>query len=134
VKEYEIEVRLVDDDARAHSDLGTALLAQNELVRATRELERAVQLDPNRATFKSNLGYALQIQGRINDAIAQYRAALKIDPKLSSAWINLATALSRDPKTRKEAREALEKARQIDPTDPRVKANLEELDQLESNK
>jgi len=30
-----------------------------------------------------------------------------------------------------DARDALEKARAIDPTDPRVKANLEELDALE---
>jgi Flp pilus assembly protein TadD len=133
IAEYETEVRLADADARAHSDLGTALLAQNEHVRATRELERAVELDPKRATFRSNLGYALQIQGKLGDAIAQYEQATKLDPKLASAWINLATALARDPKTRREARAALEKARQIDPSDPRVKANLEELDALDAN-
>jgi hypothetical protein len=54
-----------------------------------------------------------------------------MDPKLSSAWINLATALSRDPKTRGEARQALKTAAGLDPSDPRVKANLEELDALE---
>jgi len=97
------------------------------------ELERAIALDPQRATFRSNLGYALQIQGKRTDAIAQYREALRLDPKLASAWINLATALAQDPKTRAEARSALEKARAIDPTDPRVKANLEELDALEKS-
>jgi hypothetical protein len=39
--------------------------------------------------------------------------------------------LSRDPKTRGEARQALKTAGNIDPSDPRVKANLEELDALE---
>ena len=115
----------------AHSDLGTALLAQNEIPRAVRELERAIALDPARATFRSNLGYALQIEGKLADAIAQYRESIRLDPKLASAWINLATALARDPKTRKEARAALEKAKALDPTDPRVKANLDELDALE---
>ncbi|HSO40109.1 MAG TPA: tetratricopeptide repeat protein [Labilithrix sp.] len=131
IKEYEIEVRLVPDDPRAHSDLGTALLAQSDFARAIPELQRAIQLDPKRATFRSNLGYALQLSGKIGEAIAEYREALKLDPKLSSAWINLATALSRDPKTRGEARQALKTAAGLDPSDPRVKANLEELDALE---
>jgi cytochrome c-type biogenesis protein CcmH/NrfG len=65
------------------------------------------------------------------EAIAEYEAALRLDPQLSSAWINLATILARDPKTRAEARAALETAKKIDPSDPRVKANLEELDALE---
>lgn len=131
IKEYEIEVRLVPDDARAHSDLGTALLAQSDFTRAVPELRRAIQLDGTRATFHSNLGYALQLSGKLTDAVAEYRTAIKMDPKLSSAWINLATALSRDPKTRGEARQALKTAAGIDPSDPRVKANLEELDALE---
>ena len=134
IKEYEVQARLSDGEARAHSDLGTALLADNDISRAVKELERAIALDPKRATFHSNLGYALQIQGKRSEAVAEYRDALKLDDKLASAWINLATALARDPKSRVEARAALEKARAIDPTDPRVKANLEELDDLEKGK
>ncbi len=131
IKEYEVQARLAPDDARAHSDLGTALLAQSDFARAIPELKKAIQLDPKRATFHSNLGYALQLEGKVSEAIAEYREAIKIDPKLASAWINLATALSRDPKTRAEARQALKTAEKLDPSDPRVKANLEELDSLE---
>lgn len=131
IKEYEIEVRITPDDARAHSDLGTALLAQSDFTRAVPELRKAIQLDPKRATFRSNLGYALQLSGKVSEAITEYREALKLDPKLASAWINLATALARDPKTRGEARQALKTAANLDPSDPRVKANLEELDALE---
>jgi Flp pilus assembly protein TadD len=131
IAEYEVCVRLTPEDARARSDLGTALLAQNDFRRAIPELERAVALDPKRATFRSNLGYALQLSGKREDAIREYREAIRLDASLASAWINLATALSKDPKTRAEARQALKKAEQLDPTDPRVKANLEELDALE---
>lgn len=131
IKEYEVEVELVPEDARAHSDLGTALLAESDFVRAVPELRRAIELEPKRATFRSNLGYALQLQGKLTEAIAEYREAIRLDPKLSSAWINLATALSRSPATRAEARRALATAASLDPTDPRVKANLEELDALE---
>ena len=131
IKEYEVQVLLAPEDARAHSDLGTALLASQEMTRAEAELRRAIALDPQRATFRSNLGYALQLQGKLREAVTEYREALRLDPKLVSAWVNLATALSRDPATRAEARRALESAKKLDPTDPRVKANLEELDALE---
>jgi cytochrome c-type biogenesis protein CcmH/NrfG len=65
------------------------------------------------------------------EAVAEYKEALRLDPQLGSAWINLATLLARDPATRPDARAALEAAKKIDPTDPRVKANLDELDALE---
>jgi tetratricopeptide (TPR) repeat protein len=131
IAEYDLQARLADGDARAHADLGAALLGTNELERAVRELTRAVSLDARRATYHSNLGYALQLQGKMSEAIAQYREALRLDDKLVSAWVNLATALARSPKTRTEARTALERARSIAPGDPNVKANLEELDALE---
>jgi Flp pilus assembly protein TadD len=131
IPEYEIEVRLADTEPRAHSDLGTALLASNDLTRGVTELRRAVALDPHRATFHSNLGYALQLGNKKDEAIAEYREALRLDPKLVSALVNLATVLARDPKTRAEARNSLEQAKKIAPDDPRVKANMEELDALE---
>jgi tetratricopeptide (TPR) repeat protein len=127
VVEYEIEVSLADGDARAHSDLGTALLAQNDGARAVSELRRAIAIEPGRATFHSNLGYALQLMGKVDQAIAEYNLALKLDDKLVSAWINLATALAKNPSTRRDARAALERAKKIDPSDPRVKPNLDEL-------
>jgi tetratricopeptide (TPR) repeat protein len=131
IAEYETRVRMDDGDARAHSDLGTALLATQDLERAVSELERAVQLDPQRAAFHSNLGYALQQEGRADRALAEYHEALRLDPKLASAWINLATVLARNPRTRADARAALLQARALSPDDPRVKANLEELDALD---
>ena len=131
IEEYELAARMDDGDARAHSDLGTALLADNQLERAVSELERAIAIDPKRATFRSNMGYAQQLLGKREKAIEHYREAIKLDDKLASAWINLATALAQEPKTRGEARAALQRARAIDPTDPRVIANMKELDDLE---
>ncbi len=134
VREFETQARLADGDARAHSDLGAALLQTNAMPRAIAELERAVHLDGTRASYLTNLGYAYQLSGRRADAIAKYREALHIDDKFASAWINLATALAKDPKTWPEARAALMTAKKIDPNDPRVKANLDELDDLEKSK
>ena len=82
-------------------------------------------------SFHSNLGYALQLSSQRELAIAEYRKAIELDPKLVSAWVNLATILARDPATRTQARAALMTAKRLDPQDPRVKANLDELDALE---
>lgn len=131
IREYALQARLADDDPRAHSDYGMALVAKSDFPNALREFERAIALDPKRATFRSNHGYALQLEGKLKEAIAEYREAIRLDATLASAWINLATALARDPKTRAEARSALEKAKKLDPSDPRVKANLDELNELE---
>jgi Flp pilus assembly protein TadD len=133
VAEYEVQVALADGDARAHSDLGTALLAQNEIERGMVELRKALTLDPKRATFHSNLGYALQLKNLYKEATAEFEAAIALDGKLISAWINLGIVLSKDPKTRKRARDALLTAKRLDPTDPRVSVNLEELDALDRN-
>jgi Flp pilus assembly protein TadD len=93
-------------------------------------LIKAVALDPKRAAFRSNLGYALQQKRDLTGAIVQYKEAVELDEKLASAWINLGTALAQMGKY-KEAREALGRAKKIDPSDPRVKANLDELNDLE---
>lgn len=131
IAEYEAHVRIDDSDARSHSDLGTALLGTQDLERALSELERAVHLEPTRPAFHSNFGFALQQSGQIDRAISEYREALRLDPNLVSAWINLGIALSRSPRSRAEARAAFDRARSLSPDDPRVKANLEELDAVQ---
>ena len=131
VKEFELQARLADADARVHADLGAALLFVPDLPRATRELERAVQIDPSRASYHTTLGTAYKQSGKNADALREYKEALKRDPKFVSALIGLATVLALDPKTRAEARAALKSAKAIDPTDPRIDANLQELDELE---
>jgi Flp pilus assembly protein TadD len=128
---YRNQVILADTDPKAHSDLAVALLSTGDLEGGILSLKKAIELDPKRATFRSNLGYALQQKGDAAGALASYMEATKLDPKLGSAWINLATLLSKDPKTRAKAREALETARKLDPSDPRVQANLDELSELE---
>jgi Flp pilus assembly protein TadD len=131
---YQSAALLAPSDSRVHSDFGTALLASDQVDKAIKELREAVRLDSKRATYRSNLGYALQRKGLIAEAQAEYEASIRLDPKLVSAWINLATLLAQTPATRKRARSCLETAAKLDPTDPRVKPNLEELDDLERTK
>jgi Flp pilus assembly protein TadD len=130
---YERAVALAPHDPRAHGDLGTAHLAANRADRALPHLERAVTLAPERATYLSNLGYAHQLKGDLDRAIAIYKQAIAKDERLGSAWINLGTALAKQGKYA-EAEQALKKALKLDPTDPRAKANLQELQEQRAQK
>ena len=120
LRAYELASRIAPGD----------LLADNQIDRAISVLQRAIKLDPKRAALHSNLGYALQQKRDLHGAILAYRAAIEQDDKLVSAWVNLATALvlSGD---RPGAHKALERAEKLDPTDPRVRANIDELRDLE---
>ena len=105
-------------------------LANNRPDRALPHLLRATALAPDRATFLTNLGYAYQKQGQLDKAVESQRRALAIDPKLGSAWINLGNALA-ELGQYAAAREALLRAESLDASDPRPKASLRDLAELE---
>ena len=131
LREYSTSLSIDPGDAKTWSDYGSTLLSNGSLEKGISAIEKAISIDPKRASFHNNLGYALQTIGKRGEALVAYRRALSIDETLVGAWINLATLLARDPKTRKEARAALERAKKLDASDPRIAANLEELTALE---
>ena len=95
------------------------------------ELTRATELDSARATYRSNLAHALEIAGKLEEARASAKRATELDPKLGAAWINAGTIAAKQ-KRYADARAAFQRASALDPTDPRPKANLEELEALEA--
>jgi Flp pilus assembly protein TadD len=133
IVEYDVQVLLAENSAQAHSDLGTAWLAAARADRALPSLRRAIVLDSSRASYHSNLGYAQTLLGDTAAARIALDRAIALDPKLVSAWLNLGVLLAKQPSTRAEARAALNKAKALAPSDPRVTANLEDLDELENS-
>lgn len=131
VRAFERAVQLAPLDARIQNQLGTALLTVGETDRGRTCLQAAVTRDPRRATYRSNLGYAWAQGGDLDRAIVIYREALALDERLVSAWINLGNALAKQRKFR-EAHAAYDKALAFDPSDPRVKAVIEELRSIEA--
>ena len=122
---------LAPDDPRTHGDLGAALLADGQIDRALPHLLRAAELAPTRATFLTNLGYASQRRGELERAEETQRRALALDPTLGSAWINLGNTLA-ERGDYAAAAAALRRAEALDPSDPRPKASLRDLAELEA--
>lgn len=85
-------------NARAHNNLGDALMRRGRLDEARLQFEKAEALRPGYADAVANLSAALGALGRHEDALATSRRALALDreggPMASSAAHNMGIALS----------------------------------------
>jgi len=74
----------------AHIDLGIAHARRDDLERAQRSLERALELEPNHPVAHNELGIVHRRAGRFAEARRSYEAALAIHPGFHYARKNLA--------------------------------------------
>jgi tetratricopeptide (TPR) repeat protein len=86
-------IRLRNDNAWYHCNLGNALMAPGRFDEAIAHYERALIVSPGHVNAHSNLGVALVQQGRIDDAVGHYMQVLAIKPDHAEAHNNLGVAL-----------------------------------------
>jgi tetratricopeptide (TPR) repeat protein len=67
-------------NARAHGNLGKALLITGELELAKEHLRTAIAMKPHYAKAHSNLGVALSLEGKVPEALEQFSLALRDAP------------------------------------------------------
>lgn len=77
----------------AQSNLGMALLGENQPAAAAARFQEALRLRPVYPLAEDNLGNALLLLGRRPEAEAWFRAALRQDPNFAEAHNNLGYAL-----------------------------------------
>lgn len=87
-------IALKEDVPDFHSNLGLALLGDDDPGGAEESFQRALSLDPRRAAFHHNLGQAFDAQGRDVDAMAAWGEALNRDPDFAPSLNNLGGALA----------------------------------------
>jgi tetratricopeptide (TPR) repeat protein len=73
--------------------LGVAYFTGNKLDEATKNLARAVELDPKFAPAIAYMGMTYDAQGQYQEAISHYERALSIDDRLAAAHYLAANAL-----------------------------------------
>jgi protein O-mannosyl-transferase len=109
-------VQAVPDDARAHMNLGNALLQiPDRIPEAIAEYEAALRIYANYAQAHNNLGDALLQTGRRQDAMAEYQAAVRSDPNNAQAHSNLGSLLAQIPDRAPEAVAQLRTALRLQP-------------------
>lgn len=96
---FEHALRVTDENALAHINLGVAYLNRGRLDEAERELSEAIRIHPGAAEAHAALAGVRADQGRNEEALELYRAALRLDPGSSSTHRELANLLlkSGDP-------------------------------------
>ena len=94
VTHFRESLRLNDESAPTHYNLGLALSMLRQYADATREFEAAVRLDPDHAEAQNNLGAMLHVAGRLDEAATHYRRALELRPDNVQARANLGRLLT----------------------------------------
>ncbi|WP_458524436.1 type IV pilus biogenesis/stability protein PilW [Onishia taeanensis] len=89
-----------DGSAEAYTRLGTAYLERNNLPRATRALNRALEIDSDDAAALQAMAMIFQRQGETTLADEYFRRALDADPDLTRARNNFAAFLYAQGRTR----------------------------------
>src|SRR5213080_2038420 len=107
----------------AHSNLGSALIAQGKPAEASEHFREALRINPNDADAHTNLGMALARQGKLVAAIEHYQQVLQIKPDSADAHNNWGAALAQQGKL-VEAIEHYQRALQMRPDYADAHTNL----------
>src|SRR5712671_708085 len=93
VAAFEAALKLEDQNWEAHYNLALALLRKGDRVRATRELQTAIQQKRDSVSSHFALGTVFEDDKKLGNAEEQFRAALKIDPHFAPGAIKLSEVL-----------------------------------------
>lgn len=99
--------------------LAMALDKAGDSVNERAALEQAIQIDPNMAEAQNQLGYLASRAGETASAEEHFRLAVRASPGYAKAWVNLAATLYLESKW-PEARQAVDRALQLDPGNPKA--------------
>jgi tetratricopeptide (TPR) repeat protein len=120
------EAPLQTTAVRARVLLGRAFLARGDSAHAIGELQQARSMDPTDLEALGVLSDALLAAQQFEQAAGGYRVYLMHRPGDIAATLNLGIALATLGQTR-DAAAAFERARELDPRDPRAAKNLAAL-------
>jgi hypothetical protein len=121
---YTFELHRNPQDAKAHAELGKALLALGRTKEARQHLEQALAIMPGQADAHYHLGLMLEDQHDLAAAQGQYEAALSANPELYQAHNNLGLLLMQQGRLA-EAKEHFLEVIRIHPEDTIARFNLD---------
>jgi tetratricopeptide (TPR) repeat protein len=95
------------NNARAHTNIGLALIQEGKIPEGMTALNRALELDPTNANAHNGYGIAFAKLGRIDEALEAFNEALRIRWRFAEARFNLGKAFA----ARGQLEEAVEQYR-----------------------
>lgn len=120
IKSYKEAIKLKEDYADAHYNLGDAYFQLNQFKEAIDAYKKAIRYQPNLPTAYNNMGTAYYKLGEHKKAIAAYKESIRLDPKSTLTYYNLAaTYLDRD-----DEKAALDQYKILKTADPELAKKL----------
>lgn len=123
IRYYEAALRIDDQVAKTHLNLGHAFARQRRWDEATAQYERAAELDPANPKPWFGLGYVCAQTGRIDRAIDDYARAAKLDRNFLEANVEAGNLLMTQSRFG-EAERFYSEAVRIAPSDATLHNNL----------
>lgn len=127
---YERALKLQPDYDNVNHNYAVLLFRLNRHEEAAEQYRRTIALNPRFAEAHMNLGLTLWVLDRNSEAEACLKDAIRENSSLALAHYWLGRVLV-EQKRFTEARESLQRADGLDPTDPRAREELEELSRSE---
>jgi tetratricopeptide (TPR) repeat protein len=94
IAQWKLALAISPDDAKAHNNLGRALMGKGQFDEAIVHCQRALELDPRYWEAHNNLAVALLANGKFNEAITHLRQVLEANPNYAEVHSNLGGALA----------------------------------------
>jgi len=120
---FQKAVEIMPNNLNARLNLGRALADQGRLAEALVQFQAATKMAPNHAPSQLDLANVYLELGKLEEAKAAYETALRSDPRMIEARLGLAETLAQQQRY-KQALEELNRALQLAPDNPAVKATL----------
>ncbi len=137
IHQYELALKQDPSFLGVHFELGEALLkeglGEENLTRATGELQLALKEDPRNAAAEAKLGFIEGFRGHSAAAEERYRQALALNPNQLEALLGLA-AILRERSEYEKAAELYARASLDDPLDETIHFRLAQVDRLLNKK
>lgn len=137
IHQYELALKQDPSFLGVHFELGEALLkeglGEENLTRATSELQLAMKEDPRNAAAEAKLGFIEGFRGHTAPAEAFYRRALALNPNQLEALLGLG-AILRERSEYAKAAELYARASLSDPLDESIHFRLAQVYRLLSKK
>ena len=112
---WQSAVAAFPDNARAHTNVGQALITEQRVEESVAPLRRGVALSPDFAEGHNELAIALVAVGLKSEARSHFERAIDLDPDFAKALANLGVLLSLG-EDRERARELLRRSLRLDPS------------------
>ncbi|MCK4738442.1 MAG: tetratricopeptide repeat protein [Deltaproteobacteria bacterium] len=119
---YEISI-YGDKSDFIHNNLGQAYFDTSDNVRAKKEFERTLQINPEHPKALNNLGYLAYQEGDLDRAFKLIKRSIEVDRNFTLAYINLGAIYGTSGKI-KEAAKEFKYALALEPANPKAHFNL----------